>query len=50
MLTFNPKLLNAKGPHGYTILHHDEKGGDEALNVKDYLTSQGLKETRIALY
>ena len=50
MFEFSPNLINAKGPHGYTLLHHAEKGGDEALIVKDYLLSLGLKETRIALY
>mgnify|MGYP000412755611 CR=1 FL=1 len=28
-LKFNPQLLHAKGPHGYTLLDHSEKGGDE---------------------
>ncbi|BAO77670.1 hypothetical protein [Winogradskyella sp. PG-2] len=50
MLDFNPKLLNAKGPHVYTLLHHAKKGGDDALNVKDYLDSKGLKEDIIPLY
>ena len=50
MIDFAPNTLNAKGPHGYTLLHHAEKGGDEALEVKDYLLGKGLKETRIALY
>lgn len=50
MFAFSPKLIHAKGPHGFTLLHHAEKGGDEALAVKDYLISLGLKETRIPLY
>ena len=50
MIDFAPNTLNAKGPHGYTLLHHAEKGGDEALEVKEYLKSKGLKESRIALY
>ncbi|PWH82050.1 hypothetical protein DIS18_12345 [Algibacter marinivivus] len=50
MLDFMPNLLNAKGPHGYTLLHHAERGGDDSLEVKDYLISLGLKETRIPLY
>ncbi len=50
MLEFSPALLYAKGPHGFTLLHHAEKGGDGALSVKDYLISLGLKETKIALY
>lgn len=50
MLNFNPSLLNAKGPHGYTLLHHADKGGEDALEVKQYIMNQGLKETRFALY
>jgi hypothetical protein len=50
MLEFSPNVLYAKGPHGYTLLHHAEKGGEEALEVKDYLMSLGLKETKFALY
>jgi hypothetical protein len=50
MIAFSPKLIHAKGPHGFTLLHHAEKGGDDALEVKEYLISLGLKETRIPLY
>jgi len=50
MIEFSPSVLNAKGPHGLTLLHHANKGGNDALEVKEYLTSLGLKETKIALY
>lgn len=50
MLAAFPNTLNAKGPHGFTLLHHAIKGGDEALAVKEYLESLGAKETRIPLY
>ncbi|MBT8253855.1 MAG: ankyrin repeat domain-containing protein [Flavobacteriaceae bacterium] len=50
MLEFSPALLHAKGPHGFTLLHHAEKGGEEALAVKEYLQSLGAKQTRVALY
>jgi len=50
MIEFSPSILQAKGPHGFTLLHHAKKGGDEALVVSDYLLSKGLKETKIALY
>jgi len=49
MLNFSPSILHAKGPHGYTLLHHAVKGGDEALEVKDYLMFLGAKETFIPL-
>jgi len=50
MLEFSPSILHAKGPHGFTLLHHAEKGGEEAMEVKDYLKSLGAKKTKIALY
>lgn len=50
MLEFSPALLHAKGPHGFTLLHHASKGGDEATEVVDYLKSLGAKEMRIDLY
>ena len=50
MLDFMPGLLNAKGPHGYTLLHHAEMGGDNAMEVKEYLLALGLKDVKVALY
>lgn len=50
VLTFNPGLLNSKGPHGFTMLHHANKGGDPSKAVVDYLVSLGAKETRIDFY
>ena len=50
VLTFNPSLLNSKGAHGFTMLHHAEKGGDDAKAVVDLLKSLGAKEMRIDFY
>ncbi|NND51899.1 MAG: ankyrin repeat domain-containing protein [Flavobacteriaceae bacterium] len=50
MIEFSPSILNARGPHGFTLLHHAEKGKEEAEAVKEYLLSLGLKETKVALY
>lgn len=50
MLTAFPSTLHAKGPHGFTLLHHAERGGDDALEVKEFLISLGAKETKVALY
>ncbi len=50
VLTANPQLLNSKGPHGFTMLHHAIKGGEESKPVVDYLSSLGAKETRIDFY
>jgi hypothetical protein len=50
VLTANPQLLNSKGPHGFTMLHHAIKGGGEANPVQEYLISLGAKETKIDFY
>lgn len=50
VLTFNPGLLNSKGPHGFTMLHHAQKGGADAAAVAEYLVSLGAKETRMNFY
>ncbi len=42
-----PDLVFAKGPHGFTLLHHAEIG--EAQELYDYLIEKGLKETHIAI-
>lgn len=48
VLTFNPLLLNSKGPHGFTMLHHARKGESKA--VEEYLMSLGASETKINFY
>jgi hypothetical protein len=42
-----PDLVFAKGPHGFTLLHHAKVG--EAKELYDYLDEKGLKETHIAI-
>jgi hypothetical protein len=39
MLSDNPALVNAKGPHGIPLLRHAEVGGDEAAEVLAFLQS-----------
>ena len=50
VLTFNSSLLNSKGPHGFTMLHHAQKGGEDSKAVVEYLQSLGAVETRIDFY
>jgi hypothetical protein len=50
VISFSPGLLNSKGPHGFTMLHHAIKGGEEAKPVEAYLRSLGSKETNINFY
>jgi len=38
-LTFQPKLIDAKGPHGFSLHFHAQVGGKQAEPVLDYLQS-----------
>jgi hypothetical protein len=38
-LTLQPKLIDAKGPHGFSLHFHAQVGGDRAAKVLDYLQS-----------
>lgn len=38
-LTLQPKLINALGPHGFTLHFHAQVGGKQSENVLDYLQS-----------
>jgi hypothetical protein len=38
-LTLEPKLIDAKGPHGFTLHFHAQVGGQEAEPVLAYLQS-----------
>ncbi|WP_298536366.1 hypothetical protein [uncultured Algibacter sp.] len=42
-----PELVFAKGPHGFTLLHHANVG--EASDLSDYLKEKGLKETFVKI-
>lgn len=44
-----PTYLNARGPHGLTLLHHAQKGGEGARELVDYLQTKGLKEAKLPL-
>jgi hypothetical protein len=38
-LALQPKLIDAKGPHGFSLHFHAQVGGKESENVLDYLQS-----------
>jgi hypothetical protein len=44
-----PSYLMARGPHGLTLLHHAQKGGDDAKELLEYIQSKGLKDTVMKL-
>ena len=41
-----PNLLFAKGPHGFSLLHHANVGGKDANKLKEYFLEKGLKEEK----
>jgi hypothetical protein len=44
-----PKFVFAKGPHGLTLLHHAQKGGEESKELLAYLDEKGLKDSKMNL-
>ena len=44
-----PALLNSKGPHGFTMLHHAKKGGEGSKELYGYLEEKGLKDLQIKI-
>jgi hypothetical protein len=42
-----PKFVFAKGPHGLTLLHHAQKGGEDSKELLAYLDEKGLKDSKI---
>ncbi|WP_428654442.1 hypothetical protein [Runella sp.] len=45
-----PHLLTSKGPHGFSLLHHAQRGGEDAKELLNYIQSKGLKETKFNLW
>jgi hypothetical protein len=46
LLADYPNLLYSRGPHGFSLLHHAEKGGKKGEELLAYLQSLGLKEKK----
>ena len=44
-----PQYLHARGAHGFTLLHHAIRGGDEAKELAVFLEASGLTETKLPL-
>ncbi|HEX6334455.1 MAG TPA: hypothetical protein VFZ78_09525 [Flavisolibacter sp.] len=49
MIRKYPALLNAKGPHGLSLLHHATKGGDPAKELLEFLKEKGLREMKFPI-
>ena len=44
-----PQYLKARGPHGLTLFHHAQVGGNDSKELLDYFQSKGLTEDKMAL-
>ena len=44
-----PELLQAKGAHGFTLLHHAKAGGSRSEELHAYLQEKGLDVTQISI-
>jgi hypothetical protein len=44
-----PSLIDAKGPHGFSLLHHAKIGGKDSKDILDYLMEKGLKESKFKI-
>ncbi len=47
LLTLQPKLIDAKGPHGFGLHWHANMGGEKAKEVLDHL--QGIKKVELPM-
>ena len=45
-----PQLLNSLGPHGFTFLHHAQKGGKDSEELLQYFEEKGQTESKISLW
>lgn len=46
----HPQILNAKGPHGLSLLHHAEVGGEAAAELATYVKYKGLTVKKFDIY
>jgi hypothetical protein len=44
-----PALLNGKGPHGLSLLHHAKAGGEGSRELYAYFEEKGLKEMKFKI-
>jgi hypothetical protein len=45
LITHQPKLIDVKGPHGFSLHFHAQVGGDQSANVLEYL--QSIKQVEL---
>lgn len=44
-----PNLIQTKGPHGFSLLHHAKVGGKDSRKILDYLRKKGLDESKFRM-
>jgi hypothetical protein len=44
-----PELIFAKGPHGFSLLHHAKIGGEKSKVIFDFLVSSGLNDLKFEI-
>lgn len=44
MLAKFPEMLHALGAHGFTLLHHANRGGEQSRELLEYLKDKGLNQ------
>ena len=44
-----PSLLNGRGPHGLSLLHHAKAGGDASKELYSYFGDKGLTEMKFKI-
>ncbi len=44
-----PQLINSLGPHGFTFLHHAQRGGEEAKELLAFFEEKGQTKTKVSL-
>jgi hypothetical protein len=49
-LEANPAYINARGPHGFSFLHHAEQGEEDSKELLEYFQAKGLTEKKFKLY
>ncbi|WP_421871601.1 hypothetical protein [Marinoscillum sp.] len=45
-----PQLINSAGPHGFTLVHHAERGGEDSVELLTYLQEKGAKSGKLSLW
>ncbi|HCX20651.1 MAG: hypothetical protein CMB80_11485 [Flammeovirgaceae bacterium] len=45
-----PQLINSAGPHGFTLKHHAQKGGEDAKELLSYLETKNAKAGKLDLW